>query len=166
MIDEQELALWIKRLETEESSWKNYERLAILYAIRAQLGSSTAPEGRSVMQRDTLLRWKMDFTRAEAEKWAADLVNTDGTTGPHWPIEQTAALADSMGITQEQVPAWCWWITVNMMYADYGEVALHYGIKTVGFFGELAQAFLFDPDGPGYRDKLGAYYFGIVKAGK
>lgn len=165
MIDEQELALWIKRLETEESSWTNYERLAVLYAIRAQLGSGTTA-GRSATQRDTLLRWKMDFTRAEAEKWAAGLVNTDGTTGPHWPIEQTAALADSMGITQEQVPAWCWWITVNMMYADYGEVALHYGIKTVGFFGELAQAFLLDPDGPGYRDKLGAYYFGIVRSAK
>lgn len=165
MIDEQELALWIKRLETEESSWRNYERLAALYAIRAQLGSGTTA-GRTTTQRDTLLRWKMDFTRAEAEKWAAGLVNADGTTGPHWPIEQTAALADSMGITQEQVPPWCWWITVNMMYADYGEVALHYGIKTGGFFGELAQAFLFDPNGPGYRDKLSAYYFGIAKASK
>ena len=37
MIDEQELSLWIKRLEAEPSSWKNYERLSILYAIRSQL---------------------------------------------------------------------------------------------------------------------------------
>lgn len=165
MIDEQELGLWIKRLEAEDSSWRNYERLAILYAIRDRLTGGAA-SAKALTQRDTVLRWKMDFTRAEAEKWAAGLENADGTTGPHWPIEQTAALADSMGITQEQVPAWCWWITVNMMYADYGEVALHYGIKTVGFFGEMAQAFLFDRDGPGYRDKLAAYYFGIVKAAK
>ena len=30
MIDEQELGLWIKRLEAEDSSWRTYERLAIL----------------------------------------------------------------------------------------------------------------------------------------
>lgn len=166
MIDEREIALWIKRLETEESSWRNYERLAVLYAIRTQLGTTATPDGKSATQRDTLLRWKMDFTRTEAEKWAASLVNADGTTGPHWPIEQTSALADSMGITQEQVPAWCWWITVNMMYADYSEAALHYGIKTVGFFGELAHAFLFDPDGPEPVEKLALYYYAIAKNGR
>ena len=129
MIDEQELSLWIKRLEAEPSSWKNYERLSILYAIRSQLNLTASAE-KSLTRRDVLLRWKMDFTKAEAEKWAAGLENSDGTTGPHWPIEQTS------------------------------------GIKTVGFFGEMAQAFLFDKDGPGFRDKLAAYYFGIVKAGK
>lgn len=36
MIDERELALWIKRLETEESSWSNYEKLAALYTIQNQ----------------------------------------------------------------------------------------------------------------------------------
>ena len=30
MIDDREVALWIKRLETEESSWSNYEKLAAL----------------------------------------------------------------------------------------------------------------------------------------
>ena len=34
MIDEKELGLWISRLETEESSWPNYEKLAALYTIR------------------------------------------------------------------------------------------------------------------------------------
>lgn len=34
MIDEKELRLWISRLETEESSWPNYEKLAILYIIQ------------------------------------------------------------------------------------------------------------------------------------
>lgn len=34
MIDETELKLWIARLETEESSWPNYEKLAALYIIR------------------------------------------------------------------------------------------------------------------------------------
>lgn len=36
MIDEKELRLWIARLETEESSWPNYEKLAALYIIQNQ----------------------------------------------------------------------------------------------------------------------------------
>lgn len=36
MIDTNELKLWISRLETEESSWSNYEKLAALYIIQNQ----------------------------------------------------------------------------------------------------------------------------------
>lgn len=36
MIDEKELQLWISRLETEESNWTNYEKLAALYIIQNQ----------------------------------------------------------------------------------------------------------------------------------
>lgn len=36
MIDEKELRLWISRLETEESSWPNYQKLAALYIIQNQ----------------------------------------------------------------------------------------------------------------------------------
>lgn len=36
MIDENELKLWIARLETEESSWPNYQKLAALYIIQNQ----------------------------------------------------------------------------------------------------------------------------------
>lgn len=36
MIDDREVELWIKRLETEESSWANYEKLAALYTIQNQ----------------------------------------------------------------------------------------------------------------------------------
>lgn len=38
MINENELKLWIARLETEESSWANYEKLAALYIIRNEHG--------------------------------------------------------------------------------------------------------------------------------
>ena len=44
--------------------------------------------------------------------------------------------------------------------------AIHYGVSTAEFFAELAQAFLFDKDGPGPKEKLAAYYHGIVNAGK
>lgn len=35
MLNDKEIALWISRLETEDSSWANYEKLAALYTIRA-----------------------------------------------------------------------------------------------------------------------------------
>lgn len=38
--------------------------------------------------------------------------------------------------------------------------------ETAEFFAELAQAFLFDKDGPGPKEKLSAYYHGIVKPGE
>ena len=33
VIDETEIKRWIARLETEDSSWTNYERLAVLYTV-------------------------------------------------------------------------------------------------------------------------------------
>lgn len=36
MVDENEVKLWISRLETEESSWPNYQKLAALYIIQNQ----------------------------------------------------------------------------------------------------------------------------------
>ena len=38
MVDENEVKRWIARLETEESSWTNYEKLAALYIIRNEHG--------------------------------------------------------------------------------------------------------------------------------
>jgi hypothetical protein len=36
LIDEKELHYWISKLESEQSSWTNYEKLAILYIIQNQ----------------------------------------------------------------------------------------------------------------------------------
>lgn len=36
MIDEKELRDWISKLESEQSSWPNYEKLATLYIIQNQ----------------------------------------------------------------------------------------------------------------------------------
>ncbi len=45
MINDKEIALWISRLETEDSSWTNYEKLAALYTIKAhQNGAVNMPQ--------------------------------------------------------------------------------------------------------------------------
>ena len=52
--------------------------------------------------------------------------------------------------------------TMNMMYSDYYNTAMKFGVCTPEFFGELAKEFLFDMDGPAPKEKLAAYYRGIV----
>ena len=44
-----------------------------------------------------------------------------------------------------------------MMYSDYASVADKYGVSSAKFYGELAKAFLWDPDGPGAEEKLAIY---------
>lgn len=105
-----------------------------------------------------------EMTKADAEAWAAHMVNEDGTTGPHWGVDQTTAVAESMGMTWEKVSRPCWWITMNMMYSDYSGVAEKYGVSIAEFYADMARAFLMDKDGPGAKEKLGAYYHGIVNS--
>lgn len=86
MVDERELQAWIARLECEESSWSNYEKLAILYAIRNQQGYGE-PQASAAMYSAApapeLVGGESDFLRAVSgvdpqEAWAImdDLMDT------------------------------------------------------------------------------------------
>ena len=98
----------------------------------------------------------------DADAWAAKMQNADGTTGPHWTMEQTSAVADASGAGHD-IPHWVFGVTMNMMYSDYYEVARKFGVNVPEFYAELARAFLMDKDGPGPGEKLCAYYRCIVK---
>ena len=91
------------------------------------------------------------------------LQNADGTAGPHWTMEQTTAVAESMGIQPNEIPRWAWGVAMNMMYSDYYGVAVDFGVNRPEFYAALAEAFLMDKDGPGPEAKLCAYYRGIVE---
>ena len=103
-----------------------------------------------------------EFTREDAETWAAKMQNADGTTGPHWTMDQTSAVADARGIPHD-IPRWAWGVAMNMMYSDYYDVAAEFGVNRPEFYAALAKAFLMDKDGPGPEEKLCAYYRCIVK---
>ena len=103
------------------------------------------------------------FDRETAMQWAANMRNADGTAGPHWTMEQTTAVAESMGIQAPAVPRWAWGVTMNMMYSDYYPVAVEFGLNRPEFYAALAKAFLLDKDGPGPEQKLMAYYEHIAK---
>ena len=103
------------------------------------------------------------LTQAEAEAWNAKMHNVDGTKGGHWTMDQTNELAKSMCVEFTHISPWCWNVTCNMMYSDYYNVAGYFNCNTPRFYGELAKAFLFDPDvmcGP--KGKIAAYYHAIA----
>ena len=103
------------------------------------------------------------FDRETAIHWAEHMQNADGSTGPHWTMEQTTAVAESMGIQAPVVPRWAWGVTMNMMYSDYYPVAVEFGLNRPEFYAALAKAFLIDKDGPGPERKLMEYYEHIAK---
>ena len=107
-----------------------------------------------------------EMTRDDAEAWAAHMVNEDGTVGPHWTVDQTTAVAESVGVIFDQLSPWCWWAAMCMMYSDYCGVANRYGVGTAEFYADMAKAFLFDRDAGGPRAKMAAYYHGIAENGK
>lgn len=51
MIDERELQKWIARLECEDSSWGNYEKLAVLYTVMNQQQGAPAEVSEGVLPR-------------------------------------------------------------------------------------------------------------------
>ena len=105
----------------------------------------------------------MEFTEGDAKAWAEHMKNADGSTGPHWTMDQTSAIADSMGIQAPVVPRWAWGVTMNMMYSDYYPVAVEFGLNRPEFYAALAKAFLLDKDAPGPEKKLMEYYEHIAK---
>ena len=101
----------------------------------------------------------MEFTREDAEKWVSHMENEDGTTGTHWPMGQTDAVANITGVDMKP---FIWNTAMNMMYSDYYSVAAKYGLDRPEFYADLAKAFLMDKDAGGAEAKMAGYYHGIV----
>lgn len=103
------------------------------------------------------------ITDDDIKSWNLKMVNADGSHGGHWTVEQTTPLASSTGVVFEHISPICWNVAVNMMYSDYQPIAVKFNVNKPEFYCELSKAFLFDADGGSPRDKLAAYYYGIVK---
>lgn len=95
--------------------------------------------------------------------WNDNMVNDDGSVGGHWLVEQTNELAKLCGVEFTHISPIDFNVTANMMYSDYHNVAMKYGVDITNFYGDLAKAFLFDKDAPTSKEKLSAYYHNIVK---
>ena len=80
-----------------------------------------------------------DWMLAEAVK---NLQNEDGTTGPHWSLEQTTSVAKSNGISFDHFNEYDWNYVMNMVYSDYYGAISNDTINYV----RLARKFLEDRD--------------------
>lgn len=85
--------------------------------------------------------------------------NVDGTTGPHWTMEQAEIVKNQCGIKCDPIE---FFVAMNLIYSDYSEVFKKYGVRDkIYLYADMAEAFLDDPDAqPG---KLARYYDCIVK---
>ena len=100
------------------------------------------------------------FTEDDARRWTEHMENDDGSMGAHWTLEQTTAVANSIGV---HVDPWIWFAALNMEYSDNFEVAQKYGLDRPEYYADLAKAFLFDEDGGGPEAKIAGYYHGSVE---
>nr|DAF17102.1 MAG TPA: hypothetical protein [Caudoviricetes sp.] len=100
------------------------------------------------------------FTEDDARRWTEHMENDDGSMGAHWTLEQTTAVANSIGV---HIDPWVWFAALNMEYSDNFDVAQKYGLDRPEYYADLAKAFLFDKDGGGPEAKIAGYYYGIVE---
>ena len=98
------------------------------------------------------------MTAQIAEEWASKMQNEDGTTGPHWSMDQVKTVMQQRGIDFD-LPEF--YAALNMIYSDYVNVAKKLGISNIDFYVGMAQAFLDDKDAG--KDKLLRYYRNVVK---
>lgn len=125
-----------------------------------RIGFSTAPEERS--SELSVIRGGASggYHRLDEETvrdWMARLRNTDGSTGPHWTMEQTTQVMRQKGVECDPLE---FWAAMNMMYSDYLPVAKKANANNIDFYVNLAKAFLDDKDAA--KGKLAHYYEYIV----
>lgn len=101
----------------------------------------------------------MKFSREAAKEWVENMDNEDGSTGPHWTMEQTKRLQTQKGIQADELE---FWVVMNMMYSDYCKAVKKSSVSNpTDLYAELAKAFLMDKDA--HKDKLARYWEYVVK---
>lgn len=89
------------------------------------------------------------------EQATKSMVNEDGTTGPHWTLEQTTSVAKSNSITFDSFNEYDWNYTMNMIYSDYyGAVS-----NDTSVYVKMAKKFLMDKDAK--KGKAFCYYLAM-----
>lgn len=100
---------------------------------------------------------KMDKHMAEA--WMSDLENADGTTGPHWTMDQIKQAMAQRGIEADPVD---FWVAMNAEYSDRCKQYKKHGVNTIDMYIDGVMDFwMHDKDA--VNDKLASYYKNVVK---
>lgn len=99
------------------------------------------------------------LTRDVAERWMQGLKNEDGTTGPHWTMEQVQQLAQQRGINADPLRLW---VAMNAEYSDRTMVYRKYGLDRPEVYLDAAvAAWLNDRDA--VPNKEAAYWHYVAR---
>lgn len=99
------------------------------------------------------------FSMEAAKEWTKNMKNEDGTSGPHWTVEQTKQIMAQRNLSLNPAE---FYAALNMIYSDFSHVAKKHGLGgSLDFYVDMAKAFLNDKDAT--PNKLFNYYNHIVK---
>ena len=101
MIDENELKLWISRLEVEESSWPNYQKLAALYIIQNQ--NAPKEPGKPMLYSAAPTPVKTYASETVGSYGDSDFLRAVADVSPDKAWEIMDELMDSLKIVNERV---------------------------------------------------------------
>lgn len=99
------------------------------------------------------------FSKETADKWMTGLKNSDGTTGPHWTIEQIKQVMAQKNVQCDPTELWA---AMNAEYSDRSKVNKKYNVNTIDFYLDSAKAFWLE-DEDAKEDKLLQYYKNVVR---
>lgn len=98
------------------------------------------------------------FTVETAKEWTKHMQNEDGTSGPHWTLEQAKQIMAQRNISLNPAE---FYAALNMIYSDFSPVAKKHGLGgSLDFYVDMAKSFLNDKDAK--PNKLLNYYKYIV----
>ena len=97
------------------------------------------------------------FTLDDAKAWTGRMKNADGTTGPHWTLDQAKQIMAQRNIPGEPAQ---FWAAMNMIYSDYCKAIQKTAANTLDFYVDMTRAFLDDTDA--VPDKIAEYFHHVV----
>lgn len=107
---------------------------------------------------------KMKITRHDMEDIERMTKNADGSMGFHFDENKVRTTAERIGTDVNKYSVETFSVAMNMMYADYCNVAKKMGVDRPEFYAEMAKAFLDDKDYDGEPgEKMYTYYMCIMK---
>lgn len=101
------------------------------------------------------------ITMEQAQAWVDHMDNAD-TSRPHggrWTYAEATELGHKLGVSDDQMIAF--FVSLNMIWSDYGPVISASGINTPDFYGKMARAFIDDKDAKPH--KVARYMRAIAK---